>query len=138
MNRRIFLTSFFAVSLNSCKDFAVSKSLADKEIVQFHDRFNQQKFNELYLLSHAEMKTASTEADFIMFLKQVFEKLGKCIRSTEDVWRVNSKNLSTTIVLTQKSEFEFGKGVETFTFAVSAESCLLKGFYINSPNLKGK
>lgn len=43
--------------------------------------------------------------------------------------------MKTTAVLTQNTEFERGKGVETFTFVVSGSSCTLQGYYINSQDM---
>jgi hypothetical protein len=139
MNRRFFITLFLGLcSITSCKDMAKGKGLADSAIVDFHKQFNEQKFKELYTSAHSDLRAAATEADFLTLLESVHRKLGKQVRSAESGWRVNTFNMKTTAVVTQDTEFEQGKGVETFTFVVSGASCTLQGYHINSRDMMTK
>lgn len=123
------------VPLTSCKDMSKAKGMADAAIVDFHKKFNEQKFKELYSAGHADLKAAATEADFLRLLEAVHRKLGRQVRSSEGGWRVNTSNMKTSAVVTQDTEFEQGKGTETFTYVVSGDSCTLLGYHINSQDM---
>ena len=136
MNRRRIITLLAGILvLTSCGDMTKGKGLADTAIADFHKLFNEQKFKELYSSAHPDLRAAATEADFLKLLEAVHRKLGKHVRSTEAGWRVNTFNLTTTAVVTQSTEFEKGKGVETFTFVISGASCTLQGYNINSQDM---
>jgi hypothetical protein len=139
MKRRTLIALLVGLtSLTSCKDMTKAKGLADTAIVDFHKQFNEQKFKELYTAGHADLKAAATEADFLKLLEAVHRKLGKQVKSTEAGWRVNTFNMKTSAVVTQNTEFEQGKGVETFTYVVSGTSCTLQGYHINSQDMMTK
>lgn len=139
MNRRTLLLSLIGLAfLPSCKDMTQGKGLAAAAIVDFHKQFNDQKFKELYAASHADMKAAATETDFVKLLEAIHRKLGKHVKSTESGWRVNSHNFTTYVVSTQSSEYEQGKGTETFTYVVSDGVCKLQGYHINSQDMMTK
>ena len=111
--------------------YAVFVAAAD----EFHQRFNEQKFKELYAAGHADLKAATTEADFVKLLEAVHRKLGRHTGNSSSGWRINSHNLKTTVALTQDAVFEQGKGTEVFTFVISGESCLLQGYDIESKDM---
>lgn len=122
-------------SLASCKDMVRGKDMAAAAIVDFHQQFNAGKFKELYAAGHDDLKAAAKEEDFVKLLEAVHRKLGKYVKSTDAGWRVNTFNLKTVVLLTQKAEFEHGKGTETFSYIVSGESCLLQSYYIQSNDM---
>ena len=136
MNLRTLLAILLAlVALSSCKDMTQGKGLAETAIVDFHKQFNEGKFKELYAAGHADLKASATEDDFVKLLEAVHRKLGRQVKSTDAGWRINSFNLKTSVVFSQNTEFEHGKGVETFTYIVSGESCTLQGYRINSKDM---
>lgn len=112
--------------------------MAETAIVEFHKQFNEQKFKEIYAAAHADFKAASTEADFVELLEVVHRKLGKHVKLEDGGWRVNSFNGKTTASVTKNSEFEHGKGVESFNYVISGESCTLQGYNINSKDMMMK
>ncbi|MEQ1934374.1 MAG: hypothetical protein ABL962_10940 [Fimbriimonadaceae bacterium] len=139
MTRRSLLTLIVLIlPLSSCKDMTKGKGMADAAIVDFHAKFNDAKYKEIYTASSADLKKASPEADFIKFVEAVHRKLGKHNKSTEAGWRVNTFNFKTTAVVTQNSEFELGKGVETFTYLIDGASCTLQGYHMNSQDMMMK
>ena len=125
----------FALPLTSCKDMRQAKSLADPAVVDFHKQFNDKKFKDIYTASHPTFKAAAKEADFLKLMETIHKKLGKQVKSTEAGWKVNSYNFTTYAVLTQDTEFERGKGTETFTYVVDKGACTLNGYHINSQDL---
>jgi hypothetical protein len=139
MKRRTLIALLVGLtSLTSCKDMTKAKGLADTAILDFHKLFNEQKFKELYSAGHADFKAAATESDFLKLLEAVHRKLGKQVKSTEAGWRVSTFNMKTSVVVTQNTEFDHGKGIETFTYAVSGPSCTLKGYHIDSQDMMTK
>ena len=136
MKLRTLLALLLAlISISSCKDMAKGKGLAEMSIVDFHQQFNEGKFKELYAAGHADLKAAVTEEDFVNLLEAVNHKLGKQVKSTEGGWRINSFNLKTTVALSQNTEFEHGKGIESFSYIVSGDSCQLQGYHIDSKDM---
>jgi len=136
MNLRTLLALLLAlISLASCKDMTKGKGLAESAIVDFHKQFNEGKFKEIYAAGHADLKAAATEEDFVKLLEAVHRKLGKQLKSTEGGWRINSFNLKTSVALSQTTEFEQGKGVESFSYIVSGDSCQLQGYHIDSKDM---
>jgi hypothetical protein len=139
MNLRTLLMLLLPlIALTSCKDMVRGKELAEAAIVDFHRQFNEGKFKELYAAGHEDLKNATTEEDFVKLLEAINRKLGKHVKSTEAGWRVNSFNLKTVAVLTQKTEFEHGKGTETFSYIISGESCVLLSYYMQSNDMMMK
>jgi hypothetical protein len=136
MNRRTLLLSLAGLAfIPSCKDMSKGKGLADSKIVGFHKQFNDQKFKELYSSAHSDFKNAAAQEEFVKLLEAIQRKLGKQVKSTDTGWRVNTFNFKTSVVVTQDTEFEQGKGTETFTFAVSDGVCTLLGYHINSQDM---
>ncbi|MDI1314960.1 hypothetical protein [Prosthecobacter sp.] len=111
------------------------KGLAETAVVDFHKQFNEQKFKELYAAGHADLKASEAEDDFVKLLEAVHRKLGRQVKSIDGAWRINSYNLKTSVVLSQNTEFEHGKGVETFTYIVSGDFCLLQSYLIKSNDM---
>ncbi len=136
--RSLVILIALILPLASCKDMTRGISLAQAAALDFHAKFNDSKFKEIYAASSADMKKVSTEADFVKFVETVHRKLGKHTKATEVGSRVNSFNFKTTAIITQNSEFEQGKGVETFTYLISGDSCTLQGYHINSQDMMMK
>ena len=136
MSRRIAIALLLGISsLTSCKEMTQAKANAATAIGDFHRDFNDGKFKELYASGDSSLKSAATEADFVKLLDAVNRKLGKQVKSSEEGWKLNSINMKTTVVVTQNTEFEKGKGTETFTYVVSGGSCKLQGYFINSQDM---
>lgn len=121
--------------LPACKDMTQAKGLSDTAIGDFHRQFNEGKFKEVYAATHANFKKTSTEAEFVELLDAMHRKLGKQVKSTGTGWRVNSINGKTTASVSQDTEFEHGKGRESFVFVVSDGKCSLENYDIQSRDL---
>lgn len=136
MKRRTLLLLLLGItSLTSCKQINKARELSDKAVVDFHLQLNEGKFKEIYAAAHADLKSATTEEDFVKLLDAVHRKLGRQVKSTSQGWRLNTVNGRTTMTVTHESEFEHGKGTEIFAFAISGESCTLREYQINSQDM---
>ena len=131
------LTFLSAALLSSC---GMKKAVPDARaaVAVFHTQFNDGKYKEIYDASHADMKKASPEADFIKFLETIKTKLGKQTATSEQSWNVGNFNFTTSVVLVTNTEFEHGKGVEKFTYVVTKNGAKLKGYYIDSKDMMMK
>jgi len=65
----------------------------------------------------------------------VQRKLGKVTSTSNAGWTVNSYNLTTTVLMTQKTVFEKGEGTESITFEMDGEKAVLLGYNIQSMDL---
>lgn len=133
--RSLLMLLLVIASLTSCKEMTQGKGLAETAIVDFHQQFNAGKFQAIYAAAHADLKSAASEDEFVKLLEAVHRKLGKQVKSTEGGWRVNSFNFKTVVLMSQNTEFENGKGTETFSFIISGESCLLQSYHIDSKDM---
>ena len=118
-----------------CSAYRDGKPAAEAQIVEFHSLYGERKFSELYSASHEKMKEASTETEFIDFLTAVESKLGKVTNSRQVNWRVQNFNLESFVEIIQDTEFEKGRGTETFTFLIEGKDAILVAYFINSNDL---
>lgn len=127
----ILLLSLAQSSCNPGKSTAQAKS----EVIEFRADFNSSNLENIYDTSHSDFKAAASKEDALSFMRGVRNKLGKSISANQINWRVNSHNLQTNVVLQYQTEFEFGKGIETFTYRIENENAVLAGWHINSNDL---
>jgi hypothetical protein len=107
-----------------------------KSVDTFHQQFNDSKFAEMYSAATPALKTFTKEADFMKSLQSVRRQLGTVKNTTQNGWKVNTfDGVVTSIVLTYKTDFEKGSGVETFTFIVSGDIATLQSYNVNSEAL---
>ena len=133
------LTLFLAVVLplcaTSCKGFFKGMELAKQEIAEFHKRYNDGKFSEIYELSHSGLKQITGEEEFMQFIQVVHGKLGKVTDTSMQSFNINTTNGRTTIEMVQNTTFENGKGTEQFVFIKEGEQVKIYGYHINSNDL---
>lgn len=123
-----------ALSVSACNP-AKSTAEAEKAAADFHALFNAENYEKIYDSAHADFKGSQAKPEVIDFIRSVREKLGPSKSVTKTGWQVNSHNLKTNIVLTYRTDFEKGSGIETFTYRVADGSAALLGWHINSKNL---
>ncbi|WP_150107403.1 DUF4019 domain-containing protein [Pedosphaera parvula] len=123
-----------AVVASGCGMFK-GKEAAEQSVADFHKLYNDGKLTEIYAAGHSKLKGATTEKEFLEFVGAVHRKLGKVTQTTNAGFNVRTFNLTTTVVMTQKTTFENGKGTETFTFQMDGDKAVLVGYNINSKDL---
>jgi hypothetical protein len=82
-----------------------------------------------------KFRTASKKDKYDEFMGAVQRKLGKITSTSNAGWTVNSYNLTTTVLMTQKTVFENGEGTESFTFEMDGKKAVLLGYNIQSMDL---
>lgn len=134
---RIFALVSFAVIGIMCAScsFKESKDAGEKAVAQFHDQFNNEKYQDIYSAADDRFKKASTQQEILDLFQAVHRKLGTVKNSSEAGWHVNSNTFETVVDLTYQTEFVEGKGVEQFVYSVKDGKATLLGYHINSPTL---
>ena len=127
----IFIGGLITVSCNPLK----STAEAEKAAAEFHALFDANDYEKIFDSAHADFKAAQPKSDTIDFLRSVREKLGTIKTSNRTGWQANSLNMKTNVVLTFETEYENGKGIETFTYQIADGNTTLIGWYVNSKAL---
>jgi hypothetical protein len=130
----LLVTSF----LCSCKDTRSASPLAQAAVVSFHTDLNAGKWKEIYDAASPTFRGAATEKDWLDLMDSVKRKLGKHVKSTTTGSRTSTVNLNTSTALTLNSEFELGKGTETFTYSITEGKAVLVGYNLNSMDMMRK
>ncbi len=121
-----------------CGDAKNAKVAGEIAIADFHQHFNNGQIGEIYNTSHSNFRTTTPVEDFNKLMSAVSRKLGKVKSTANQDWNIKVFNLITSVVMVQNTEFEQGKGTETFTFEMDGEKAVLLGYYINSSDLIAK
>ena len=124
----ILIGSLVIASCNPLK----STAQADKAVREFHALFDANDYEKIFDAAHADFKAAQPKSDIIDFLRSVREKLGTIKTSNRTGWQANSLNMKTNVVLTFETEYENGKGIETFTYRIADGNATLYGWNVNS------
>jgi hypothetical protein len=126
------LLTFAVLFFAGCGDTIDGKSIAEPQVVRFHERLTARQFDEIYSSAGSELKKAVAKEKLTELLAAIDRKLGHLKSSKETNWNVQTFNLRTTVVLVQESEFERGTATETFTYVVTDRKPELVGYSINS------
>ena len=119
----------------TCCNPVKSTAEADKAAVELHALFDAEDYGKIFDTAHADFKASQPKAETINFLRSIREKLGTIKSTNRTGWQANSVNMKTNVVLTFETEFENGKGVETFTYRIENGKATLLGWYVNSKAL---
>jgi hypothetical protein len=68
----------------------------------------------------------------VALLAAVDRKLGAVKDAEKNGWNVNFQTSGTFVTLGFKTQFEHGRGVETFVYRIADGRALLAGYHINS------
>jgi hypothetical protein len=133
----LFLVLGFVLFASGCVLFKAKKA-GEQAVSDFHRLYNGGKFTEIYVNSHPELKSASTEKQFLEFLDTMQRNLGKVKDTSQAGYDVGASNHGTTVALGQDTTFEHGAGREEFTFKMDGEKAVLAGYNIRSKELVPK
>lgn len=124
----VFLGALVSVGCNPVK----STAEAEKSAAEFHALFDAKEYERIFDTAHADFKASQPKAQTINFIQSVREKLGAVKSTKRTGWQANSFNMKTNAILTFETEFENGKGMETFTYRVEGKDAVLLGWNVNS------
>lgn len=131
---RIVFALSLAVLFASC---GVRQSMDDATagIEEFHASFDKEQFDSIWKTTSTELRKMTDKDQFQRLLVAIHDKLGAVKSSEQQGWQTNNTNGITTVVISNQTTFEKGKGVETFTFIYEGEALRLQGYYIQSDAL---
>jgi hypothetical protein len=121
-----------------CGDTIKGKSIAEPQVAAFHEKLNAGQFDVIYSTSDEAFRKAAPKEKVLELFSAVQRKLGKAMSSSTKTWNVKTFNFETKVVLVVQTEFERGKGTESFTFRVSDGKASLVGYNINSLDMMTK
>jgi hypothetical protein len=124
-----------AILTGGCGGMFKGKKAAEEGVAVFHQRYNEGKLKEIFDASHAKLKAATPEQEFLDFLGAVQRKLGKVTKTANAGFNVGTFNFTTTVVLTQNTTFEQGSAAEVFTFEMNGDQAVLVAYNISSKEL---
>ncbi|MBD3728378.1 MAG: DUF4019 domain-containing protein [Sphingomonadales bacterium] len=134
MRKVLPLVVAIAVGLSGC-NAAQSVDDAQAEVSVFHSELNDGDFAAIWREADEQMHSSASREKFDRFLGAVHTKLGRAGASKQAGWRVNATPGGTFVILNMETQFERGKGTETFTFRRSGDDIKLVGYYIVSDEL---
>lgn len=123
------------LALAGCSDITKGKSASEAAIARFHELYNEGRFGEIWDEAHPKLRAGSNEEKYTEFMEAVRRKLGSVTSTANNGWKVNKKNLTTMVMMAQKTVFENGEGTESFVFQMEGEKALLLGYNIQSMDL---
>jgi hypothetical protein len=111
---------------------SVDTSPAEQAVPKFHSMLDAGDFAQIYDSSSEDLKSLSSQHDFVAFLDGVHRKLGASAASERQGWRVDYRPGGTFITLTYRTRYAVGEAQEQFVFRMKDNRALLAGYHINS------
>jgi len=108
---------------------------AERQVGKFHELLDERDFAAIWQMTAPQFREITTQGDFDKLLDAVHRKLGGVKTTTRTGWQANNTNGLSTIVVLMETEFEQGKGQETFTFLSEDGMPRLLGYNIDAPAL---
>lgn len=133
LRRLALAAALFALFACSGKE-AVQQSESNA-VPRLHELYDAENFDRIYADAHEKFRETTPKADYDKFMASVRRKLGRVKSTKREGWNVNVGTGGTRVVLTYTTEFERGKGTETFTFLNAGGHPKLLGYHINSNTL---
>jgi len=125
------VTALLLAACSSGQDF----DLAQAQVVHFRELMAAQKFDQIYSEGADELKKTTTEQNMVRLLSAIDRKLGAVKKAASDGWNVSYNASGTSVTLKFKTEFEKGRGDETFVYRFSGGKAVLAGYHINSNDM---
>ncbi len=117
----------FACAARESKDTSETRA-----VPAFHARYDHSDFEAIYRDATDEFRGSMSKDEYLKFMSTVRRKLGSVKSSKRQTWNVNVTMTGTNVTLTFETEFERGKGTETFSFVDRGDGPKLIGYRINS------
>ncbi len=132
----LVLIALIAVGLG-CSGLSASTEAGEKAVAQFHQQFNEGKFDDIYSGAAKEFKNEAPQSGFVEMLRHVNGRLGKMNSKKQTSWNVSTTGAGTIVELKYDTEFENGTGKEEFSFIIVNDEAKLLSYSVESEKLKG-
>lgn len=133
MNIRTVAAAFFAILLSACNPMA-QLDQSEQKIEKWHATYNEGDARTLYGQTSDEFREVTTIDQMRELVAVVSDKMGKVNATERTGFNINTDNGVTSTVVTMKTTFEKGEGIETFTFQGNGDETRLVGWNVDSPN----
>ena len=112
-----------------------AKPKAESAMAAFHTQLNAGDLDAIWNAADDAFRSSVKRDQYDKIFGAVHRKLGNVVKTATVNWSVNSRNLRTSVVLVQDTQFEHGSGSETFTYVVSGDEVRLVAYNIQSSDL---
>ena len=110
-------------------------NIAQDAIGHFHEMMSAGQFEQIYAQSDDGFKKATTAEDLRRFLSTINRKLGMVKTSESTGWAIGCTPSGASVTLRYTTQFEHGKGAESFRYGFADGKALLVGYNVNSNDL---
>ena len=122
----VFLVSLFGLS--GCEKMKRNLAASEISIKEFHALYNQRKFEEIYWMSDANFRDATSLEEWITLVGTFREKYGSVVSSKTAGFNINFKNSQYFVRLKKGTKFSHGNANEEFYFVISGTRARLLGY----------
>ena len=132
MKKIIYIVIALLVSLflNGCKDESNNMESARKFAQEFHERFNEKKYEEIYISSDSGLKAKVDKETFINSMKKIHESLGD-VKSSNLIGVTPAKSDQGLSLVAAKFKTEYAEGIAEETFFLKSDDNQLTLFQYN-------
>ena len=109
-----------------------SADVSINAVADFRVRYYEKAFVQMYRSAAPEFQKATTPEDWNRLMVVMSSRLGQVRSASDPAWQVSATTNGTFVRLQYETEFEKGKGTETFVWRVEEERAQLMGYNINS------
>ena len=138
MKTKVVFIILLGLVLVGCGDTIHGKALAEPKVEVFHEQLNGKRFDEIYNTAGEDFRKAASKEKVLELFAAINRKLGAAKISKTVNWNVRTFNSKTTISLVEETDFEQGRGTETFAFLIVDGRAELVGYNINSTDMLTK
>jgi len=130
--KRLLMTLAALVALAACSDTVHGVEYAEPAVAQFRDMMKAGQFEQIYDSAAPEFRNAISRTDGVALFSAIDRKLGKLDHADKISWNVNTRNMTTLVVLAYRSKYHDGEATETFTIKVDDGKGAIIGYNIDS------
>ncbi len=112
-----------------------SPELANIAIQDFHKKYNNEQYKEIYNQSDESFKQTVPEGEAIVFFTKLGEKLGKVGNTKPIKQGISVTSMGTMVTISNDTEFSRGKAQERFVFIIKDSVIKLMDYKVDSPLL---
>ena len=114
------------VTLSSCSG-AAERSIAERQVIKFHQAFNEQRYASVYEAAAPGFKKERSRDEFIALMESVHRRFGPVQSAGLRDWRTYwASRVGEFTTVTSDTTFSNGTATETFTFFLSRKPKLVR------------
>ena len=131
---RALFAAVAALMLTACNPVERA-NLARSEVESFHRDYNAANIGAIWSRVDPQFRNSTTRKDFENLMASVHNSMGDMKDSQQVGINMNSTPQGSLTVVTMRTSFEHGDGLETFTYIAKDDGLTLLGYNINAEKL---